>query len=118
VDSSPTVAYETVYIGSNCGRFYALDTRLGGIKWTFELKKYYLPTSAILAEGVVYFNSYGGLWGGITHALDAATGQEKWKYKTGKVVRCTPSIADGVVYFGSNDGYIYALSLSGNHGTA
>ena len=120
VDTSPTVAYETVYIGSNCGRFYALSTRAGELKWTFELKTYYLPTSAIVADGVVYFNSDGGLRGGITHALEAATGQEIWRFDRAGAYS-SPAFDDGIVYIGSNrtietQSYIESYGLDAKNG--
>ena len=34
---------------------------------------------------------------------------EYWKFKTGAEVWSSPAISGGVVYFGSNDGYLYAL---------
>ena len=33
----------------------------------------------------------------------------KWKFKTGKWIALSPAIANGVVFFGSEDGYLYAL---------
>ncbi len=33
----------------------------------------------------------------------------KWTFKTGGPIVASPAIADGVVYFGSTDGYLYAL---------
>jgi len=35
-----------------------------------------------------------------------------WCYMTGREVRSTPAIADGVVYVGSNDGNVYALDAN------
>jgi len=32
-----------------------------------------------------------------------------WKFKTGDVVLPSPAISDGVVYFGSSDGNLYAV---------
>jgi outer membrane protein assembly factor BamB len=46
---------------------------------------------------------------GCLHALDIQNGQEKCKFQTGGGVKSSPAIADGVVYFGSADGYLYAL---------
>ena len=40
---------------------------------------------------------------------DAKTGQEKWKFKTEARVGSSPSISDGVVYFGSLDNHLYAV---------
>jgi outer membrane protein assembly factor BamB len=33
-----------------------------------------------------------------------------WKYSTGHTVRSSPAVVDNVVYFGSNDGHLYALN--------
>lgn len=59
---------------------------------------------------VVYANTSG-----IIYALDAATGQEIWKYKTGGKVFSTPAIwgtGDAAsVIIGSCDTYIYSLRI-------
>jgi hypothetical protein len=35
-----------------------------------------------------------------------------WKFQTGGPVTSTPAVADGVIYFGSRDGYLYALDAN------
>ncbi|MCX5771951.1 MAG: PQQ-binding-like beta-propeller repeat protein [Candidatus Hydrogenedentes bacterium] len=42
-------------------------------------------------------------------AFDAVTGEEKWKFFTGGPVRFAPAVAEGLVYAGSDDGYVYCL---------
>jgi outer membrane protein assembly factor BamB len=54
---------------------------------------------------MVYFGSGDGR----LYALDARTGQEKWRFKTDGGVNSSPAVAGGVVYFGSTDGYLYAV---------
>jgi len=44
------------------------------------------------------------------YALDAHTGQQRWTFFTEGPVRLAPSIADGKVYVGSDDGCAYCLS--------
>ncbi len=59
------------------------------------------------AYGLVFFGS------SLDHrisALDAATGKEKWHFFTDGPVRYAPTIADGRVYAGSDDGYVYCLN--------
>ena len=46
---------------------------------------------------------------GSVRALDTETGEERWRFGAGGEIRSSPAVADGVVYFGSNDGYLYAL---------
>ncbi len=36
-------------------------------------------------------------------------GELVWKFQTGGRVRSAPALSDGVIYFGSEDGYLYAL---------
>jgi len=43
------------------------------------------------------------------HALDAATGKEIWAYTTGAQTDTPPTYHNGLVVFGSADGYVYAL---------
>jgi outer membrane protein assembly factor BamB len=59
------------------------------------------------AYGLVFFGS------SLDHkvrALDAATGQEKWHFFTEGPVRYAPTIADGRIYVGSDDGSVYCLN--------
>lgn len=43
------------------------------------------------------------------YALDAASGAECWSFFTGGPVRLAPTVRDGKVYAGSDDGYVYCL---------
>jgi outer membrane protein assembly factor BamB len=128
VPATPAVAGGTVYVGSYDGKFYAIDARSGTTRWKFttegerrfEAKGLHglQPKSQTIADpydvflssptvagGVVYFGSGDGH----LYALDAATGELRWKFKTGDVVHASPAYADGVVYVGSWDSYFYAL---------
>ena len=40
-----------------------------------------------------------------------AGGYERWRYETGVGVESSPAVVDGVVYVGSDDGYLYALDV-------
>ena len=44
------------------------------------------------------------------YALDRLTGEVQWMYITDGPVRFPPAYADGKVYFGSDDGYVYCLN--------
>ncbi len=117
-----------VYFNSYDGYFYAVDTAAGKLRWKFRNageRRYaathlhgglpegetmpdpfdvYLSSPAI-ANGFVYFGSGDGN----IYALDATTGDLKWKFKTGDVVHASPAIADGKLFIGSWDSYFYAL---------
>ena len=54
--------------------------------------------------------AYFGTTRGDLLALDRMTGEERWSFKTRGMIWATPIVADGVVYIGSDDGTLYALS--------
>jgi outer membrane protein assembly factor BamB len=131
VNSSPAVSGGVVYFGSMDANFYAVDATTGKLKWKYKMEgeHHYTAThlhgampeaeaipdpfdfyssSPAVANGIVYFGSGDGH----VYALDAATGQEKWKFKTGDVVHGSPAVANGMVYVGSWDSYLYALDAA------
>ncbi len=44
------------------------------------------------------------------YALDASSGELRWRYQTGHNVS-SPAVAGGVVYVGSHDDYLYAITI-------
>lgn len=103
---SPTLTQELILFGSNDGILYALNLKTGQEVWQFDGRwietSIYFSTSTV-ADGLVYVSNDDTLY-----VLALNTGEEKWKFKTqGDIYGSV--IADGVLYFGSEDGFIYAL---------
>jgi len=133
VPGSPAVAGGLVYVVSYDGKFYALDAESGRPRWKFttggerrfEAKGIHgfqpktqtiadpfdvFLSSPVVANGAVYFGSGDHN----VYALDAATGELRWKFATGNVVHSSPAYDSGTLYFGSWDSYFYAVdALSG-----
>jgi len=131
VSSSPAVVNGVVYFLSYDGNFYAVDAATGKAKWKFATEgerrfaakhlhgaqpkgetmpdpfDFYLSSPAV-ENGTVYFGSGDGN----VYALDAASGELKWKFKTGDVVHASPAVADGIVFVGSWDSHFYALDAA------
>ena len=128
VAATPAIAGAMLYVGSYDGKFYALDARTGNPRWKFvtggerrfEAKGLHglqpknqtiadpfdiFLSSPVVGGGSVFFGSGDGN----VYALDAQTGDLKWKFQTGDVVHASPAYADGVVFFGSWDSYFYAV---------
>ena len=128
VFSSPAVAGGVVYVGSSDGILYAVGIESGTLKWKFPTGSR-VASSPAVDGGVVFFASYDGNF----YAVDTATGKKKWSFKTagerrfaGKHLHgsvpmaetmpdpfdfylSSPTVWNGVVYFGSGDGNVYAL---------
>ena len=128
VASTPAIANGRLYVASYDGKVYALDARTGEPLWKFatggerrfEAKGLHgmLPkqqtiadpfdvflSSPVVADGTVYVGSGDGN----LYALDAATGEPRWTFRTGNVVHASPAFADGIVFVGSWDGDFYAV---------
>ncbi len=129
VNSSPAVVGGLVYAASVDGNFYAVDAGTGKKKWSFQTggeRRFTAPgihgatphtemmpdpfdiflSSAAVSGDMVYFGSGDHN----VYALDAQTGDLKWKFATGNVVHASPAVADGIVYIGSWDRNLYALN--------
>jgi len=60
-------------------------------------------------EGVIYFVSADHY----VYAVDGKTGKEKWRFKTHGELFSTPAISDNMLFIGSYDQNMYAISLEG-----
>lgn len=61
----------------------------------------------VSAGASVYFGSSAD---DQVHCIDAETGAARWSFFTEGPVRLAPALADGRVYFGSDDGNVYCLN--------
>ena len=108
--SSPSVWNGKVFAGrtyNKGGKMVALNTKNGKLIWQKIYSGRCLSDPSIAAKsGIVVFGCHDGN----VYGLDCATGDEKWKFKTGGVVLSSPWIGDGVVYIASHDGFVYALN--------
>ena len=109
--TTPVISHDskTVYVGSNRGYLYALDASGGSIKWSYNAG-YPLQSSPMMdSVGSIYFGA-----GNKVYSIgDADTAPyDKWltPFVTGGNVNSSPALSTthGLIYFGSDDGYIYA----------
>lgn len=104
--ASPAIADGKVFIGSRDGFLYAFDLATGRELWRYDHKVSWVPTSPAVAHGVVYAGSSDGHF---VQAVDAASGQERWRFRTNKPVWSSPLLVKGVLYVAEYDGTVSAV---------
>ncbi len=116
VESSPAVANGKVYTGGDDGYVYCLDAYTGALIWKtfvngslpFTYATLVLKSSPTVSGGNVYIGSLDGY----LYALNADNGNIVWRTKTDGPIESSPAVADGAVYFTSQEpttGTLYKL---------
>lgn len=99
-----------VYAGSDDNRLYKLDAD-GNLIWAYDTESY--PSGVIWTRPLVSPDGatiFIGALSGQVHAVDAATGERKWKLQVeGPVVSSLAMGMYGEIFFGSFDGKIYCI---------
>jgi outer membrane protein assembly factor BamB len=116
VISSPSIAYNIAYVGSQDKNIYAIGAWSGNLIWKFATQGA-IESSPAVANGKVYTGGDDGY----VYCLDAYSGVLIWKtfvngdlpYTYGSIVlKSSPVISADKVYIGSLDGYLYALDAN------
>ena len=118
--SSPAVVDGIVLFGSGDGSLYAVDATSGAQLWRYATEGR-IRSSPAVSDGVVYVGSMDGS----LHAVDVMSGEGLWRYDTEgrslnsaefgfdrRSIQSSPSVGDGAVFFGSRDGYVYAVETA------
>src|SRR5579862_300738 len=121
--ASPIVVDSTIYLGGADGHVYALAANTGAEHWHVDLQAS-IWTEPAIADRTVYIAANDGR----LYALDRRTGARRWRFETEgshmdlekegydrRSIQSTPSIADGIVIFGSRDGNVYGVDVSSGH---
>ncbi|MBN1539010.1 MAG: PQQ-binding-like beta-propeller repeat protein [Candidatus Thermoplasmatota archaeon] len=119
---SPVLAESRVYFGNDIGDFFALDTTDGSLVWKRRIGAGEPPsiqTSASYLDGTLYIASqrvYGPYdlnKGSSIHAVDPATGSQKWRFNaTGQMLKSSPIVLDGALIFASGSGNTSVFCIS------
>lgn len=106
ISSSPAIGPDgTIYFGSRDGYLYAIDPS-GSLIW--KRRAYgsiWWSSPTISSDGIIFVGNYRG-----DMLSFYSNGTLKWRYRTEGSIWSSPTIGpDGALYFGSGNGYIYAL---------
>ena len=117
VMGAPAVIDGAVYFGTGAGSVgytgwvYALNAENGAPIWRYHIGDE-ISSSPAVVDNIVYIGAgfMGHLSGDGMWAFDAKTGEVLWYFDTENEPVSSPAVAHSKVCFGSNDGYVYALS--------
>jgi eukaryotic-like serine/threonine-protein kinase len=123
--ATPTVAEGTVFVEDISGVLYALDPADGREKWRAVLEEPSPLTYADLtfdgdgpAFSVTSVSSetvFVATYQGTLVAVDADSGQVRWRYETAYGQQSGPVVSGNVVYLGTPEGFVAALNASDGH---
>jgi len=108
--SSPAIDNEMGYIGSTNGRLYGIELTSGDIKWEFETIGVKTDTIKIFDNrGVMDAERYKALTKDISDMPALSNFLDNAFINVGAILS-SPVISNQIIYFGSSDGYVYAIT--------
>jgi outer membrane protein assembly factor BamB len=110
ISSSPAIGSDgTIYVGSYDTYIYAINPD-GTQKWAFRTGGAVISSAAVGSDGTIYVGS--GYPNDKFYAINH-DGSEKWTLNC-PISWSSPAIGlQGEIYFGSQDGYLYAVNANG-----
>ncbi len=114
IGSGTTVADGKVFVGSQDRSIHAIDVATGKPAWSFKTR-WRADGDLAYIDGSIF----GAASDGFCYRIDAKTGKQIWEYETPRrpdnkhyFLSGAPIVDATAVYFGSDDGYLYALNRS------
>lgn len=104
--ASPVFADGNLYVSGMDKQVYALNAETGNELWTVPYRAGAAITSSPLVVGELL---YVGAFDRELHVLDRATGRPKGTFKTADWIWNDAVTADGIIYFGTLGGQVFAL---------
>jgi outer membrane protein assembly factor BamB len=108
VYSSPALSSTTAFFGDFTGKLFAVNAKNGKLSGTYTIPARDKNAGAILKKDTLDFNY---LMQGYNNALYSSSVYVMDKFYTLGPIVSSPAIDSGTIYFGSADGYLYAVKL-------
>jgi len=117
--STPVIARDTVYIGSDSGYVFAVNRKTGQSRWSFAADAAVASNPAVAGDLLFFTTKKGTLYAVYQHQHQNE-GKEAWRFTSkGKTMRLygggwdyfvsSPVVIGDLVIFGSGDNHIYAV---------
>ncbi|WP_252700921.1 PQQ-binding-like beta-propeller repeat protein [Natronosalvus vescus] len=100
----PTIAGDSIYLGSDDGRVIALALEDGSERWSYQTGAAVSTSPAVVDDRVYTVNADG-----MVYALEQENGERRWQVRLDSSVSVAPVVVDGVVYVGTDDGTVQAI---------
>ena len=111
IEFPPVLCRRSLYLQKNNGALYKISRLTGRVRWKAKIG--YLAASSPACAGssvyAVVLARGKGIKAGRVIALDAKNGRVRWSRKLPSRAESSPLVASGRVYFGTEDGTVYAL---------
>jgi outer membrane protein assembly factor BamB len=118
--SSPAYAQGVLVFGAGDGHVYAVTAATGKVRWRAATGGRVRSSPAVDGGTVVVGSADGDVY-----AFDLATGRRRWRFATQgaslnsgdfgfdrRTVQSSPAVANGTVFIGARDGFLYALDAA------
>lgn len=105
VATTPLVVDDTVIVGSEDRRVYALDAATGDRRWSYDTGDAIVSSPALIGDVVAIGSDSGGVVG-----LAAADGTLRWSYDLGEPVEAPIAVTDDAFVVAGNDGMVAAVA--------
>jgi outer membrane protein assembly factor BamB/phospholipase C len=110
VMTTPAAGFGEVVVGTRNGFLTAMNVTNGNVLWQKWLATAVTGSPVLIQEPFGPPTVYAGTKGGKLYALNATTGALLWTGNVGAAVDSALAVAYGGVYFGADDGLLYAFS--------
>jgi outer membrane protein assembly factor BamB len=117
----PVVTSDTAYLAGSGKQVYVVDLASGQLRCKFQAERG-LTCAPVLAGGKIlmgvkdYRPSNGDLKPGYgLYALDAASGQVAWQFRTDKHIRISPALSDDMILLGADHRRLHVLDARDGH---
>lgn len=107
VGVSPVVSDGYLYAVDEDGAVFAIRAKEGTVDWRTDVGSPHKSGGLAVTDRTVYYCGRAGL-----SALDSQTGEQRWQFDT-RANAAPPTVADGIVYFGTGfeERYVRAVNV-------
>ncbi len=106
VNTSPLIAEEKIFFGTQAPLFICANEHSGEKIWEYKTRAPIYSSPAIKSPHVIFADEKGWLY-----ALDASSGLKLWEVALNSSVYAHPVLDDSLVYIGSTNGKMHAVRI-------